>query len=233
MIPVQIVSYPMWLQFVGDTLPEMLFASAWTLMVSFFVQLVGIATGTSTNTTPGAVIQATSYVVYVVLIVMDIWNGVASVLLYALLCCIYAALFGTVAYFCPRLLSILHPSLVRHGGLVIRLSLCTLLCITLFGAHTIYYARLVIAPPRKVYWWYNYGVLELLPSAIFLFIMKPSTNKSTDRAAEDDPRGSSGNARKIRRTDSASSATSNNNSNNRRQQESSGLLKTSPGYGAM
>lgn len=59
MIPVQIWSDPMWLQFVGDTLPEMIFASAWSIMVTFFVQLVGVAEGVGANTKPGIVIQVT------------------------------------------------------------------------------------------------------------------------------------------------------------------------------
>ncbi len=59
MIPVQIWSDPMWLQFVGDTLPEMIFASAWSIMVTFFVQLVGVAEGVGANTKPGVVIQVT------------------------------------------------------------------------------------------------------------------------------------------------------------------------------
>ena len=59
LIPIQIWSEPLWWQFVGDTLPEMVFAAAWTLLVTFFVQLVGIATGTRTNTSPGIVISAT------------------------------------------------------------------------------------------------------------------------------------------------------------------------------
>jgi hypothetical protein len=48
----------MWWQFFGDTLPEILFASAWTLLVTFFVQLQGILAGTLTDPTPGMVIQA-------------------------------------------------------------------------------------------------------------------------------------------------------------------------------
>jgi hypothetical protein len=177
-MPVQIWSNPLWFQFVGDTLPEMIYASAWTLLVSFFVQLVGIATGGGTDTSPGIVIQATAYVVYIVLIGTQIWNSVASILLYALLCCIYAALFGTVVYFCPRLLALLQPSLVRHRGLAIRLSICTMLCIIVFGAHTVGFARKVVAPPKQVYWWWTYGALELIPAAIFLVIMHPSTNKA-------------------------------------------------------
>lgn len=59
LIPVQIWTDPMWWQFVSDTLPEMVFASAWTVLATFFVQLVGIAMGTGTNTSPGLVISAT------------------------------------------------------------------------------------------------------------------------------------------------------------------------------
>ena len=63
LIPVQIWSDPIWWQFVSDTLPEMVFASAWTVLVTFFVQLVGIATGTGTNTSPELVISTTVRIV--------------------------------------------------------------------------------------------------------------------------------------------------------------------------
>ena len=45
----------------SDTFPEMVFASAWTVLVTFFVQLVGIAAGTSTGTktSPEFVISTT------------------------------------------------------------------------------------------------------------------------------------------------------------------------------
>jgi hypothetical protein len=201
LIPVQIWSDPIWWQFVSDTLPEMVFASAWTVLVTFFVQLVGIATGTGTNTSPELVISATVriainsclkygmsdfynyrgnavhvlwqknhsvddilvffclqvYVVYLILILVQIFNKIASVLLYALMCCIYATLFAVVIYFCPRLINLMRPSLQRHRGLAVRLIVATSVCILIFGIHCINYARLVIAPPRKVYWWYQYG----------------------------------------------------------------------------
>jgi hypothetical protein len=228
-MPVQIWSNPLWFQFVGDTLPEMIYASAWTLLVSFFVQLVGIATGTGTDTSPGIVIQATAYVVYIILIGTQIWNSVASILLYALLCCIYAALFGTVVYFCPRFLALLQPSLVRHRGLAARLSVCTLLCIGVFGAHTVGFARKVVAPPKEVYWWWTYGALELIPSAVFLGIMHPSTNKA-DRnallspASEETAAGRKG---AIRRSESGSSATG----GPKRSNETTSLLKGPASYG--
>lgn len=59
MMPLQIWTWHIWWQFFGDTFPEMIFASAWTILVIFFVQLVGVAMGTGTNTSPGIVIQAT------------------------------------------------------------------------------------------------------------------------------------------------------------------------------
>eukprot|EP00339_Tiarina_fusa_P022660 CAMPEP_0117035142 /NCGR_PEP_ID=MMETSP0472-20121206/24973_1 /TAXON_ID=693140 ORGANISM="Tiarina fusus, Strain LIS" /NCGR_SAMPLE_ID=MMETSP0472 /ASSEMBLY_ACC=CAM_ASM_000603 /LENGTH=353 /DNA_ID=CAMNT_0004744517 /DNA_START=124 /DNA_END=1182 /DNA_ORIENTATION=+ len=171
MIPVQIWSDPLWAQFVADTLPEMAFASAWTLLVSFFVQLVGIASGTGNTTSTGMVIQMTSYVVYVMLVATYFWNPLASVLLYALLCCIYAALLGTTLFFCPRLLTLLQPSLQRQRGLSVRLLSCTALCVFVFGGRTIGFARKVVAPPRQVSWWWQYGALELIPAVLFLVMM--------------------------------------------------------------
>ena len=58
-LPVQALSDPIWWQFVSDTLPEMIFASAWLVLVTFVVQLVGIAMGTGTSTLPGMVISLT------------------------------------------------------------------------------------------------------------------------------------------------------------------------------
>lgn len=174
-IPVMIWSDPVWCQFVGDTLPEMIFATAWTMLVTFFVQVVAIATGTGSNTSPSIVISMTAYVVYMSLIVLELFNSVASVLLYALLCCIYAALLGTIAYFLPRLLTLLRETLSLHASLAIRLAICAVLCVVLFGAHTIGFARIVVAPPQKVYWWWKYGCLEVLPAITFLLLLKPTS----------------------------------------------------------
>jgi hypothetical protein len=81
LMPVQIWSYPIVWQFISDTLPEMIFASAFTLLVSFFVQLVGVASGSGSSTSPGTVIQITAYVVYLSLVGLFFVNNVASVLL--------------------------------------------------------------------------------------------------------------------------------------------------------
>lgn len=177
-IPVQIWSDPLWLQFVADTLPDMTFATAWTLLVSFFVQLVGVALGTGASTNPGMIVlQATAYIVYVALVATFFTNQIAAVLLYALLCCIYAALFGTTMYFCPRLLTLLRPSLSEHSGLAIRLATCSILCVFIFGSRTLGFARKVVSPPQVVLWWWEYGVLELIPSVLFLIMMRPNVNR--------------------------------------------------------
>lgn len=222
LMPVAIWSYPIVWQFISDTLPEMIFASAWTLLVSFFVQLVGVASGSGTSTSPGTVIQITAYVVYTVLVGTFFVNPVASVLLYALLCCIYAALFGTCVYFCPRLLILLKPSLARYSGLAIRLTICSFLCIVVFVSHTIGYAVNIVAPPRTVYWWWNYGALELIPSALFLLLMHPSSG-GRGRSPSNQTPANGRTAAGIRRIPSGASAA--------RKHEVTPLQPQSPAYG--
>ncbi|CAB9528528.1 expressed unknown protein [Seminavis robusta] len=230
LMPVQIWANPLVWQFVSDTLPEMIFASAWTLLVSFFVQLVGVASGSGTSTSPGTVIQITAYIVYLLLVGLFFVNNVASVLLYALLCCIYAALFGTCVYFCPRLLILLKPSLQRYSGLAIRLAICSFLCVAVFVSHTIGYAVNIVAPPRKVYWWWNYGALELIPSALFLLLMHPNPGARASSASTQQP---SNNGNKATTTSGAgfrripSSAGS-----ARRSGETTPLYSQSPAYGS-
>ena len=80
----------------------------------------------------------------------------------------------------PRLLLILRPITMSHSGMAIRLLVCTVLCICLFGAHIIWYAQLVVAPPHRVYWWYIYGALELFPAIAFLIIMHPNVGSNND-----------------------------------------------------
>jgi hypothetical protein len=110
-LPIQIYSNPLWAQLIADTLPVMAYASAWTMLVSFFVRLVGVALGSGTSTTPGTVIQITAYCLYSILIGTFFFHHTeAAVLLYSLLCCIYAALLGTSLYFLPRLIFLLYPN---------------------------------------------------------------------------------------------------------------------------
>jgi hypothetical protein len=162
-----------------------------------------------------------AYVVYLFLIGTQLFNTVATILLYALMCCIYAALLGVVLFYCPRLISLLQPILFAKPqpdeqqqspehqpmsqpppaqqqdlklqqqkqsissdaqttascgsstcsgftrtsktrnktgpALAMRLIVVTIVCIGVFLAHTISYARLVVMPPQRVYWWWSYG----------------------------------------------------------------------------
>jgi hypothetical protein len=256
LIPMQIYFDPIWVQLMADTLPVMTFASAWTLLVSFFVKLVGVALGATGSgdfdshhhqqqqqdgtaaavTLPiGTVIQLTAYVLYIILMGMFFVNHVAAVLLYAFLSCIYAALLGTSLYFCPRLLTLLYPTLAsmmnttsngtnggltqsvpshnnlrsagtasgsiggeggkgtsssssggsgnaidenksKYSALAMRLALCGILCVVVFGARTIGFCRKIVSPQNAASWWWQYGCLELFPAVIFLVLIKPKSS---------------------------------------------------------
>jgi hypothetical protein len=96
----------------------------------------------------------------------------ASILLYTLLCGIYATLLVILLAFGPRWLWQL-PDLPQ--GLALRLTLCNVAACLVFALHAFSYGRLVIAPPKRVFWWYRYGVLELVPAVLFLVLMQPTT----------------------------------------------------------
>eukprot|EP00521_Asterionellopsis_glacialis_P008099 CAMPEP_0195287262 /NCGR_PEP_ID=MMETSP0707-20130614/4399_1 /TAXON_ID=33640 /ORGANISM="Asterionellopsis glacialis, Strain CCMP134" /LENGTH=245 /DNA_ID=CAMNT_0040347003 /DNA_START=107 /DNA_END=844 /DNA_ORIENTATION=+ len=180
--------------FAAITFPEMAFASAWTLLVSFFVQLVGTASGAPFHSNNSFVMQAIAYVMYGILMVVYVWNDSAVLLLYALLCVIYAALFATLVYFGPKLLSILRPSLARRSGLAFRLVVCNVLCILVFGAQTVGIAKNVLliegtSGTEQPAWWYYYGLLELFPAFCLLLMMKKKTRKAS---SERSPNGAVG-----------------------------------------
>ena len=82
-------------------------------------------------------------------------------------------------------MTLLRPALERHRGLSARIFICTLLCLLVFASHVIGYARRVVAPPRKVYWWWEFGALELLPSVVFLVLMRPKNDKLPRGGAND------------------------------------------------
>jgi len=119
-----------------------------------------------------------AYCIYFTLILTDSWNDKASVLLYAVLCCIYASLFGTLFYFGPRLVTMLQPSLVRRSGLALRLIACVVICMLTFAARSVDLARTVVAPPKDREWWWKYGTLELIPSLALLIMMFPNRSRA-------------------------------------------------------
>eukprot|EP00535_Pseudo-nitzschia_heimii_P005287 CAMPEP_0197178030 /NCGR_PEP_ID=MMETSP1423-20130617/3419_1 /TAXON_ID=476441 /ORGANISM="Pseudo-nitzschia heimii, Strain UNC1101" /LENGTH=562 /DNA_ID=CAMNT_0042627675 /DNA_START=164 /DNA_END=1852 /DNA_ORIENTATION=+ len=212
-IPIQVYSDPLWLQLIADTFPVMAFASAWTWLVCFFVQLVGVALGTigtpshgqtrSSQHPPAApttdtVIQITAYVVYAFLIVsFAVFRRIAAaVLLYALLCCVYATLLGTGLYYCPRLVGLLLPGLGEkwhRSPLALRLVFCSSVCLLVFAAHTLGFAEKVVHSTggqrgSGPYWWFQYGALELLPGLLFLILLHPK-KAAADGTATSPPGG--------------------------------------------
>jgi hypothetical protein len=168
-------------QFFADTFGYLSFASAWMLLVSFFVQLVGAASGRLIYAGPSIMMQLIGYVVYAILCVTYLWNDTASVLLFALLCCIYAALFSTLIYFGPRLVALLRPSLAQRSGLAFRLIASCVMCLVIFAARTVFMVRMVIDPPKDYPWWWNYGCMELFPSVALLIMMHPNRQHSNIR----------------------------------------------------
>eukprot|EP00536_Pseudo-nitzschia_multiseries_P009598 jgi/Psemu1/306651/fgenesh1_kg.271_\ len=215
-IPIQVYSDPLWVQLIADTFPVMTYATAWTWLVSFFVQLVGVALGSTNNIVGGTgattinssgtsgspsnahrsaatidtVIQITAYVVYSLLIIaFTIFRRIAAaVLLYALLCCIYATLLGTALYFFPRLLSLLLPGLEGkwHSPLALRLVACSVISLLVFAARTFCFAKKVVQSTTPLgntgggpYWWFQYGALELLPGIMFLILLYPKQATTT------------------------------------------------------
>lgn len=211
-IPIQVYNDPLWIQLIADTFPVMAFATSWMWLVSFFIQLVGVAMGTNisanlgsggvasigstsgpgggpnSNSNPSAtidtVIQITAYCIYGFLVIaFSVFGRIAAaVLLYALLCCVYATLLGMGMYFLPRLYGLVLPTLRDkwQSPLALRLAACTSVCLLVFAAQTFSFARKVVqsTTPKSEklngpYWWFQYGALELVPGFLFLVLLHP------------------------------------------------------------
>jgi hypothetical protein len=186
-IPIQNSCDGQMIQLVAETLPQLTFASAWGLLVAFFVQLVGTASGAVSSNKPSLLIHIAVYLMYVILVVWYWWNDAAAVLLYALLCIIYASLFGTLVYFGPKLVALLQPSLERQSGLATRLIACCTIGVVVFLVQAISLARTVVTPTAEVPYWITYGFLELLPASLLLIMMHPSHHKHQQQSPSEPP----------------------------------------------
>lgn len=200
-IPIQNKCDGQMIQLVAETLPQLMFASAWALLVAFFVNLVGTASGGVSSNKPSLLIHIAVYLMYTIIVIWYWWNDAAAVLLYALLCIIYATLFGTLVYFGPKLVTLLQPSLERQSGLSVRLITCCTVGILVFLLQAISLARTVVTPSAQQHLLITYGFLELLPSTCLLIMMHPSSH---NKGGENTPPVPSS----MRRIPSASSATS-------------------------
>jgi len=135
------------------TFPDMCFASAFSLLVLFYAQLAGTASGGALRglsyfLTRWKLFQTCNIAVYGIYSLLFIFTAFVPHVPYALfqtciwsmLCLIYATLLGTLAYFGPVLLSLLRPSLATRSALALRLSATCIVCAAVFLSRTILFA---------------------------------------------------------------------------------------------
>jgi hypothetical protein len=171
LLPIEIMETSSFWKIIAVTLPDITFALAWTLIVSFFAQLVATVSGfTVFRLRWNAVVLMASFT-YIILVLVCLWRSDLDILLYGLFCFWYGSLFCTILYVGPRLVSILQPNLTLRSGLAIRLVLCTIICLLSF------FARLIFLIFRMIRWsyvstfWISYGAIELFPSIVILAMM--------------------------------------------------------------
>lgn len=156
------------------TLPDMCFASAFSLLVLFYAQLAGTASGggpqgLSYILTRRRLFQTANIIVYAIYTFLFIFTAFVPHVPYALfqtciwsmLCFIYAALLGTLSYFGPQLLNLLRPSLARRSALAMRLSTTCIVCAAVFLSRTVCFA---IAVYDTDYKWTHGIVANTIPS---------------------------------------------------------------------
>lgn len=156
------------------TLPDMCFASAFSLLVLFYAQLAGTASGggpqgLSYILTRRRLFQTANIIVYAIYTFLFIFTAFVPHVPYALfqtciwsmLCFIYAALLGTLSYFGPQLLKLLRPSLARRSALAMRLSTTCIVCAAVFLSRTVCFA---IAVYDTDYKWTHGIVASAIPS---------------------------------------------------------------------
>jgi hypothetical protein len=225
-IPIQNVWDGEMIQLVAETLPQLMFASAWALLVSFFSNLVATASGGVSSNKPSLLIDIAVYLMYIVLVVWYWWNDAAAVLLYALLCIVFAGLFGSLAFFGPKLLALLQPSLERQSGLSIRLITCCTVGVLVFLLQAISLALTVVSTTAVIHFWVTEGCFELLPSSMLLIMMHPTTNK------QDTPPVPSSNMKRVSSGGSVSVGGGGNHRVRNSTGEMAALLKPHPQYGS-
>jgi hypothetical protein len=135
------------------TLPDICFASAFSLLVLFYAQLAGTASGggpqgLSYILTRRRLFQMANIIVYAIYTLLFIFTAFVPHVPYALfqtsiwsmLCIIYAALLLTLSYFGPQLLKLLRPSLARRSALAMRLITTCIVCAAVFFSRTVCFA---------------------------------------------------------------------------------------------
>jgi len=218
LLPVEFFAGSAYWRMLAETFPQMSFASAWTLFVSFLAQLVDTALGTGIYTQPRLMIQMIAYGIYVLLAVFALHKNEAFVLIYGFLCLVYTTLFGIILFYGPRLIAVLQPNLLRRSGLAFRLIVCCILCIVAFAAKAVDLARHIFKPPDQEKSWLKYGLLELFPTVVILIMMHQNSRVQRQKRSEAGMNGKEGIAPRL---------------NSSKRKETSTTLKTTPSYGAV
>jgi len=135
---------------VSRTLPDLAFASAFSLLVLFYAQLAGTAAGGGPRGLSSILIrkglfEAFNAIIYGTYGLLFLFTGIIPLIQYnifqavvwSMLCIIYLLLFVTLSYFGPVLVMLLKPSLARRSALACRLIFMCALCALVFLSRTI------------------------------------------------------------------------------------------------
>lgn len=136
------------------TLPNLVFASAFSLLVLFYAQLAGTASSGGPKglslilLRPGYFRNGNIfvYVVYAILLLLTIIypgklsENIFQSVLWVILSTLYFILLTLLAYFGPVLVGLLRPSLEKRSGLAIRLIAMCILCFFIFLSRAISFA---------------------------------------------------------------------------------------------
>lgn len=153
------------------TLPDLAFASAFSLLVLFYAQLAGTAAGGGPRGLSSILIrkglfEAFNAIIYGIYGLLLLFTGIIPLIPYtifqtivwSMLCIIYLLLFILLSYFGPVLVMLLKPSLARRSALACRLIFMCVLCAVVFLSRTITFGLAVWKADVR----YTHGVVPNL-----------------------------------------------------------------------
>ena len=153
------------------TLPDVAFASAYSLLVLFYAQLAGTASGggprgLSLILTRKGLFETCNVVFYAVYLVLFLFTGpiklipypVFQMVIWSMLAVAYLLLLATLSFFGPVLVNLLKPSLKSRSALAVRLVSMCVLCFLVFLARSVTFSLAVWKTDAK----YTNGVVSNL-----------------------------------------------------------------------
>jgi len=166
-----------------QTFPELVFASAYSLIVLFYAQLAGTIHVSGTRGLSFIlskrnfilVVSAVIYSVYFILAILTATKlkpkAIFQKLLWILFGVVYFFLLVLLSYFGPTLVILLRPSLTTFSGLAIRLISMCVLCTFVFATRTVSFALAAILSDAR----YTHGFLSMLA----IHVSPPSVERSS------------------------------------------------------